>query len=460
MATQECDGIAEEFQGAELRDGRLNTRLVQLAECMAKKPDSSFPDAMSAAELEAAYRFFSNVKVKPEAILRPHVLQTVGRMAQEVVTLVAHDTTTVSFVSEDREGLTTRGDRQQFLAHCSLALRADGSRQPLGIVAMSQHLPVTTPDKSLQDRWGDHVQTLHALGVSVASAIHLMDREADDYELFDLLNGIGARFVIRVQYNRALEVGRLRDSLNHARMQAEREVVLSRRTGKGSGRKQRKTHPPREERIAQLAIATCEVTIPRPQSAGKDTSALLSLNVVRVWEPEPPDGQEPVEWLLYTSEPIDTPEQVLRVVDWYRARWAIEEYFKALKTGCALEQRQLGDLHALSNALALLAPIAWRLLLLKTEARTRPTAPATEVLDDVEIEVLRAAVVGRRRLPEEPTILDAMLSIASLGGHLKHNGLPGWQTLARGFRTLRTLTEGWALRRAVEAGILAPLRDQ
>lgn len=460
MATQERDGIAAEFEGAELGDRRLGARLLQVAESMAKKPDSSFPDAMSPAELEAAYRLFSNVKVEPEAILRPHILQTVGRMAEEVETLVAHDTTTVSFISEAREGLASRGDRQQFLAHCSLALRADGSRQPLGIVAMSQHLPVTTPDKSLQDRWGDHVQTLHAQGVSVASVIHLMDREADDYELFDMLNGIGARFVMRVQYDRVLEVGRLRDAMNHASMQAEREVVLSRRTGKGSGRKQRKSHPPREQRIAQLAIATSEVTIPRPQSAGKDTSSLLSLNVVRVWEPAPPDGQEPVEWLLYTSEPIDTPEQVLRVVDWYRARWTVEEYFKALKTGCALEQRQLGDLHALSNALALLVPIAWRLLLLKTEARTRPTAPATEVLDDVEIEVLRAAVVGRRRLPEEPTILDAMLSIASLGGHLKHNGLPGWQTLARGFRTLRSLTEGWALRRAVEAGILAPFRDQ
>jgi len=460
MATQEREVIAEEFEGAQLGDGRRNARLLRLAESMAKKPDSSFPDAMSAAELEAAYRFFSNVKVEPEAILRPHILQTVGRMAEEKVTLVAHDTTTVSFTSEAREGLISRGDKQQFLAHCSLALRADGTRQPLGIVAMSQHLPVTTSDKCLQERWGDHVQALHALGVSVASVIHLMDREADDYELLDLLNGIGARFVLRVQYNRALEVGCLRDSLNQARMQAEREVVLSRRTGKGTGPKQRKIHPPREERIAQLAIATCEVTIPRPRSAGKNTSEVLALNVVRVWEPEPPEGQEPVEWLLYTSEPVDTPEQVLRVVDWYRARWTIEEYFKALKTGCGLEQRQLGDLHALTNALALLVPIAWRLLLLKTEARTKPTAPANVLLDDQEIEVLRAAVVGRRRLPEDPTILDAMLSIASLGGHLKHNGPPGWQTLARGYQTLRALTMGWTLRCAAETGILAPPRDQ
>ncbi len=91
------------------------------------------------------------------------------------------------------------------------------------------------------------------------------------------------------------------------------------------------------------------------------------------------------------SEPIDTPDDVLRVVDWYRARWTIEEYFKALKTGCALEERQLEDLPALVNVLALFIPIAWRLLLMKSEARDAPTAPATTILEPEELEVLRLA---------------------------------------------------------------------
>ena len=49
-------------------------------------------------------------------------------------------------------------------------------------------------------------------------------------------------------------------------------------------------------------------------------------------EKDPPDDMEPVDWLLLTSEPIDTDEQILEVVDIYRARWLIEEYFSALKT--------------------------------------------------------------------------------------------------------------------------------
>jgi hypothetical protein len=450
--------IGDEFRGAELGDERRNLRLVQLAESMAKSPETSFPKAMSDAELEAAYRFFSNVKVEPEEILRPHVEQTVARMSAEPETLVVHDSTTLSY-DEHREGLVARGDTRQFLVHCSLALKADGSRQPLGVVALSRHLPIKTQAHLLQDRWGEHVQTVHGLGVNMASAVHLMDREADDYELFDLMVRMAARFVVRMYHDRDLGSESLRESLQRAQVSAEREIALKGR-GKRDGSKQRQIHPPRNARIARLAIATHRVTIPRPKKARRASHESLSLNIVRVWEPEPPSGEKPVDWVLYTSEPIDTPERVLQVVDWYRARWTIEEYFKALKTGCAMEQRQLGDFHSLSNALALLAPIAWRLLLLRNDARDSPGAPATTVLDQDEIDVLRAAVVKRRRLPENPTVLDAMLSIASLGGHLKHNGWPGWQTLASGYETLSTLAEGWKLRRAVEDGFVPPFRDQ
>jgi hypothetical protein len=124
------------------------------------------------------------------------------------------------------------------------------------------------------------------------------------------------------------------------------------------------------------------------------------------------------------------------------------QFFKALKTGCAIEKRQPGDLHALSNALALFILIAWQLLLLESEARERPHSPAKGVLSADELNVLRA--VSRLPLPAEPTTLQAMLAIAALGGHLKHNGPPGWQTLASGLHTLLILVAAWNLRRAAE----------
>jgi len=139
-----------------------------------------------------------------------------------------------------------------------------------------------------------------------------------------------------------------------------------------------------------------------------------------------------------------TPAEICQVVDWYRSRWVIEEYFKALKTGCAYEKRQLETFHALRNALALFAPMAWQLLLLRTEARHRPESPAAVVLSDEQITVLGAVV--KKPLPPNPTARHVMLAVAALGGHLPRNGDPGWLILARGLEKLETLTLGWRLR--------------
>lgn len=440
--------IAVEFEGAGFQDERLNRRLASLGATLAREPDRSFPRVLPAAELEAAYRFFGNTKVTPGTIVAPHVRQTLGRIADQSVCLIAHDSSTISFNSEGgREGLTpTQGTKQSFMTHCSLAVRADGSRRAEGILAASYHIPTDATKGVLQERWTEHVLGIHALGVAAAQVIHVMDREADDYDIFSELLTIEGRFVIRARHNRSTEEGKLRSVLDRASIQAERELALSRRTGKGFGPKQRKIHPPRESR---QAIAASRLTIRRPENS-RASREMLALNAVRVWEPSPPAGEEAVEWLLYTTEPIDTPEQVLQVVDWYRARWTIEEFFKALKTGCALEKRQLGDFHALANATALSLPIAWKLMLLKSESRVHPQEPAETVLDSDELAVLR--VKAEKPLPRKPTVSDVVCAIARLGGHLKHNGPPGWQTLARGYERLRAWVEGWRLRELIEHG--------
>jgi hypothetical protein len=456
------DGILREFAGAALGDPRRQKRLLLLAQRMSAKPDSSFPEAMSSAELEGAYRFFGNSKVTAGAILAPHVRETLGRLQPDPVTLVVHDSSTLSFNSEGfREGLAPISDyKQQFVVHCSLAVRADGSRRPQGVLAASHHVPVGKRDGQFQDRWAEHIRAVGALGLPPQGVVHVMDREADDYEVFDLLAQLAGRFVVRMQHNRQLvEHGRMRDRLLNIQSEATRPVPLTKRS-KPAGAKQKKIHPTRAERLARLEFGGCRVELQRPASASPTTPTQLGINVVYVWETDWPPEETPIEWVLYTSEPIDTAEQLLGVVDWYRARWVIEEYFKALKTGCAIEERQLGDLHSLSNALALLMPIAWQLLLIRSEARERPTTPASELLASDEIQVLRAAAAKRRPLPPNPTIEQAMLSIAALGGHLKHNGPPGWQTLARGYQELRIMLEGWRLRIAVDDGTFPQTWDQ
>jgi len=162
---------------------------------------------------------------------------------------------------------------------------------------------------------------------------------------------------------------------------------------------------------------------------------------VHVLEIELRDGNDPVEWILLTNLPIETKEDIEFVVDCYRNRWLIEEFFKALKTGCKYESRQLGSALSLLNALAIFVPIAWRLLLLRHLAQNEPELPATSALSNLQLQILQT--MPRAKMPKNPTVKEALFAVAALGGHLKRNGNPGWLVLRRGFHDLMLIEQGW-----------------
>ncbi len=219
---------------------------------------------------------------------------------------------------------------------------------------------------------------------------------------------------------------------------AEREVAISERkaTKKTAMPDERKARLPRNSRIAKLRFRAVTVTIPRPQRQDKSLPETLKLNVVHVREIDAPAGTPPVDWMLATTEPVETREQILAVVDAYRSRWLIEEYFKVLKSGCAYESRQLESYATLTAALGLFLPIAWNLLLIRSYARVSGV-PATAVMDEQRLALLRKLCAKiRRPVPENPTARDVMLGVAALGGHIARNGDPGWQVLWRGYRDL------------------------
>ena len=272
-----------------------------------------------------------------------------------------------------------------------------------------------------------------------------MDREADSYPILECLCGASRSFVIRAFQNRVL-VGdreeRLKEVAQTAKRSFEREVPLSRRPPIPGAPGKR--HPARTGRVAKLSFSATTVEIPKTVKAKQPNASSIVLNVVYVVERRPPTGETAVEWFLLTDLPVVTTEQIAFVVDCYRGRWMIEEYFKALKTGCQYEKRQLESAHSLLNALAVLAPVAWRLLLLRHLARASPELSATAALTAVQIDVLRAT--AKRPFPSKPTVKDAMLAVAGLGGHLPRNGDPGWLVLGRGMHDLLLLELGWRAR--------------
>ncbi len=138
-----------------------------------------------------------------------------------------------------------------------------------------------------------------------------------------------------------------------------------------------------------------------------------------------------------TTEPIDTEEQVLRIVDYYRARWLIEEYFRAIKSGCAFQQRQLETKKTILNALAFFVPVAWALLRMRTLSRSEEQHPIALVLTKSQIKILKKETGLPLRV--NSSLLEGCLAVARLGGHIKNNGAPGWQVLGRGYDRLLTL---------------------
>jgi hypothetical protein len=455
--------VIDEFRGATFGDRRLSKRLERIAGLVAAVPSASLPVAnRNDSELEATYRFLSNDRVTAEEILQPHRRATIKRCGETSLVVVAHDTTEFNFGRSSREdlGRVGRGKSHGFYAHIALAVDMATDRQPLGVLGIEIHarnggkgrrghraLQAASDNESR--RWVTSFDRVHdTLG---ERALHTMDREGDSYALLAHMLEREGRFVVRmagmkrkVVHDEHNTVG---DVVASGAILAERDVPVTAH-GESHLPSNRRLHPPRRARIAKLSITASSVVVKRPVSSSQRTEATLSLHVVHVIEKNPPTGEKPIEWRLWTSEPIDTDEAVLAVVDAYRCRWVIEEYFKALKTGCAIESRQIESHDGLVNTLALYAPIAWRLLRMRHLSRDNRPTPAIAVLSEVQLKCLAAGLKKLKRtpLPARPTTRDALLGVAGLGGHIKNNGDPGWQVLGRGMDRLLLIELGYRAR--------------
>ncbi|WP_437317112.1 IS4 family transposase [Sorangium sp. So ce385] len=471
-----AQSIADEFQAVQLGDARLHERVRRIVTRLSESPGESLPDAMKTdAELEGLYRLLGNKRVAYGALVRAHAEQTVERMAGHRTVRAVHDTTEFEFDGEvERKGLGPlrgRSEARGFFAHATLAVAEDAVNLPLGLIGLECWARTSSPrsgqrkkklnggdyariDDKESTRWARQVEEVERTVEGRCSLVHVMDREADAYPLLSAMSQQGRRFVVRVARDRLVwelddqdepleDIGLmpLSEALGELPIKLEREVALSKRRASSAPR-QGRAHPDRHARPATLGISATRLALRRPPYLSEQMPHELGVNLVVVRELDAPAGQEPVAWVLATNEPIQTKEQIAAVVDHYRARWLIEEFFKALKTGCSFETRQLESFESLTNALALFVPIAWQMLQLRALSRLRPNAPADEVLNPAQTALLRQ--FQPKKMPTEgATVRDALYAVAGLGGHLKQNGAPGWQTLARGMQTLLTLEAGW-----------------
>lgn len=447
------DSAASEFEGLDLGDVRREVRARRIVAELEANPAAPFPKALrTVAGREAFYRLVNSDAVTLDALIAPHAAQTIARAAQDPARpIVAIDKTKFVFVGEgERRGLDRfSSNKQGFEAFFALALAPD--RRSHGILAVES---LAGKGRSSAEAWNDFVnQAGSDLEATGAGPIYVMDREADTYALFSRLVEERRDFVVRVSFDRLVhEFGSaasepLRTVADRHPVLLQRTVRIARRKASGRTSSQRAKHPTRTSRLVTLSIRALSISVPRPRGPLAGLPAMLTLNLVQVVELDPPAGDTPVEWLLATTLPIAETCNVEEVVDAYRARWVIEEYFKALKTGCKYESRQLESRHALESALGLLVPIAWRLLELRTLGEEDPKSQASDILAPDELHVLRK-LSHDVKLGPHPTAAEALLAVASLGGHIRQNGRPGWQVLFAGFKELLDRVEGYRLAKA------------
>ena len=393
----------------------------------------------------ATYRLLNNPRVTPQAVQERAIERTRQRCDERSVVLCLHDLTELKPVY--------RMSNTKLLQHTSLAVDGDDG-EVLGV--LHQHWfddpkkPKGESRSERRQRWARSEvwpEAIQALGEASGSLrlINVADTEADDFQMFAACQKMGHGFVIRSQHDRCLvDGGHLRETVLQMPVAGRTAVAVARRSAVGSKAPPRKRRPTRKPREANLTIRFGRVTLVTPRGDPRHTHP-REVYVVHVREEQAPaDGSEPIDWLLLTSEPVTTLADALRVLKWYRRRWLIEEFHKAQKTGCRLEESQLQEPDAFVTLAAIAAVVAVRLLNLRHQAEPseRAEEPAMRWFD--ALWVLVVCKLAKHPDPSTLTVRQFYHTIAKKGGWLarRSDGRPGWQTLWRGWQKIAAYVTG------------------
>lgn len=470
------------FAGCSFNDQRLTKRIVRCAELCANRPNDSTPQqAPKWSDCKGMYRLMDNPKVSFEAIIEPHLKRTQS-LAQEGVFLSICDTTEVSFSLKRKiASLGKTGDNfgQGFFLHSSL-LKSESTGEILGLAAqdLSYRIPAIKGETKTQrlkrarnsEVWGRVVQ---AVGIPHpnASIIHICDRGADHYEFFTHCQLQRSGWVTRVQHKtrkivpaeisscseptKSTEKLHLLEHLRTQPMVGEYELTIA--TGKK-----------RSARKAVVEVRIANVWVPRPTYISPWLKAngpqYIKMGIVLAEEKlshiqsknKATDSKEkPLQWILCTHEPMSTFEDAWRVLERYEQRWIIEDYHKAAKTGCEIENRYYRNNKRLERVVGLLSVLAARVVSMKEIGKSQPDRKAIEVVPKKWLVMVcrvhqeRAPKARAKWLPAEVTVSQFIRGLAMLGGFLgrKHDGDPGWITIWRGVKELMILLKARKLLR-------------
>jgi len=457
-----ADWAEEEFGLAGLKDQRLNKRLLKLARAFYGQPQASVTQACQGnrAAVKAAYRFFEHPEVTMHEILKPHYQASFERCRQQATVLAVQDTTGLDYRGlEQTEGLGPTGTSGKeglgLWLHSTLLFNLQGT--PLGLIDAQcwardpaqmgkrhrrKQLPITQKESN---KWLKSFEAAQALQQACPNTlvVSVADRESDVFELFDQARQTSStqpHLLIRSNWNRAVDAEEqlLWDKVGGLSSAGEMQLTVPRRAAQAA-------------RVAGMEVRFCSVRLKAPRRlANLKPVELFAIEATEVGAPE---GISALQWRLLTTLPVENLEQAIEKLQWYAKRWGIEVFHRTLKSGCKIEERQLGHADRIETCLAIDVVVAWRIFHLCKLGRETPDVPCTVFFEEAEWKAL-VAFVTRTHPQKPPTLREATRMTASLGGFLgrKGDGEPGTQTLWLGLQKLDIITLTWIAFNAMYPG--------
>jgi hypothetical protein len=404
------------------------------------------------------WRFLQNESVTTGEMVCEAATRTATRMAGRDI-VVVQDTSELAMGGRRARAngygpVGKGGGLGGVLLHAALAIEA-GTGAVLGLVdaqvwnrdkgAVAPRRSRATADKESR-RWLDVAAHAGETLAAANSVTVISDQESDIYEHFarrpqkvDLL--------VRSRHNRKIETDpEVADALLFPFINGLPE--------RGRFRVKIPAAPSRKERVAELAIRFSPVTLRRPKFAARDLAKKIRLTLVDVREVSTPEDSEPIHWRLLTTHEVTNLSQARRIVDLYRMRWTIEEFFRTLKTGSLnIEDADIGDpqvMMKLVAAAAITAVTVMQLVKARDGTSEQQLMDIFEPEDQAILEALSVQLEGataRQKNPHPKNDLGfATWVIARLGGWTGYYGKPGPKVISRGLDDFQRIKYGSQLR--------------
>lgn len=444
-----------EMETISFIDKRLDKRSSKVLEALGNNPSLSIPAACGGwAETKAAYNFFRNEDVTLKKIMKAHREATFKRMEHYDTLLFISDTTEVEYSGSKEIGILRHKEDYGFLLHPIIVITPERLclgvtdaellyRKELGKKKLRKKRPIEEKESY---RWIRGYRKINEIANQFPDKriISISDSESDIYELLaetQSIKGDKAQWVIRSAYDRRVEKteagldvkGKLWEEMYNAPAIAEVSFKLKRRDGKA-------------ERLIKQKISTRKIKLSPCKKNGVEVCS-IEINAVLAYEVEPPQGEEPVEWLLLTSLPVEEANEALEILRFYLARWEVEVFFKILKSGCKIEELQLENQRNIEPCIAMYMITAWRVMYLMMLGRETPEMDSQIIFHEYEWKSVYVAVKKEPPPQKAPTLGEMIKLIAKLGGYLNRarDGVPGPKVIWIGIQRMKDIALGWEI---------------